>query len=121
MIACPLTASLVQNPMTPSLLVLSAVLILNARLEIVLPLTVACLVVVAAIPSAARRGKLNLPAYGGMAIAAAVIGFLLGHVAGIHQVRGTPLGVGISILFFLLIAAALGCLLSLAFYRPPPS
>ncbi len=107
--------------MTPALLVLWAVLILTAKLEVVLPLTVACLVVVAAIPFAARRGMLSLPAYGGMAIGAAVIGFLLGHIAGVRQVRGTPLGVGISILFFLLIAAALGCLLSLFFYREPPS
>jgi len=106
--------------MTPSLLVLSVILVLAARLEIVVPLTVACLVVVGAIPSAAWRGKLNPPAYGGMAIGAAAIGFSLGHVAGLRQIRGTAFGVGISILFFLLIAAAFGCVLSVFFYREPP-
>jgi hypothetical protein len=95
------------------------VLVLTARLNVLIPLGVVCLAVVAAIPSAARRGKLNLRAYAGMMVGAAVIGFSLGHVSGLRQVRGTPLGVGISILFFLLVAAALGCLLSLFLYREP--
>ncbi len=106
--------------MAALLLAPSVGVVLAARLGIIVPLVIASLVVAAAIPTAARRGKLSIPAYGGIAIGAAVVGFSLGHFAGVRQVRGTPLGVSISILFFLLIATVLGCLLSLFFYREPP-
>lgn len=105
--------------MTPSALTLAAALLFAARWQILIPLAIACAAVVVAIPSAARRGKLSIPTYGGAAVGAVLIGFSLGHLAGVRQVRGTVLGAAISILFFLLIATALGCFLALFFYREP--
>ncbi len=106
--------------MSPSQFVQATFLMWAVRTGIVVPLTLASMAVVVAILFAARRGKLSIPAYGGAAIGAIVIGFALGHLAGLRQVRGTPLGVVISILFFLLMATALGCLLGLFLYREPP-
>jgi fructose-specific phosphotransferase system IIC component len=87
---------------------------------IIIPLGVACLVLVFAIPFAARRGKLSVPIYALLALAVGVVAFGAGTLAGVRSVRGTPFGIVVSILFFLLVATAVGCFLSMLFYRQPP-
>lgn len=90
------------------------------RTGVVIPLAVASLVLIVVIPSAAWRGKLSVPIYALLALAAGVLAFATGRLAGVRTVHGTPLGVVISILFFLLVAAGLGCFLGMLFYRQPP-
>lgn len=90
------------------------------RLSIVAPLFLACLFMLVIIPIRARRGKLSIPACVGMGLGAAVVALIMGKLAGVHGVTGTALGIFVSVLFYLLIAAALGFFLGLFFYREPP-
>lgn len=101
------------------ILALSALWII--RFGIAVPLSLGCLVLIVVIPSAARRGKLSVPIYALLAFATGAAAFVIGKIAGAESVRGTALGIVLSIIFFLLIAALLGCLLSLFFYRHHPS
>src|SRR5262252_3158466 len=84
------------------------VLIFAAKLGIVIPLAVVCLFVIVLIPIGARRGKLSIPAFVYMALGAAVLALGAGKLAGVRGVRGTPAGVAVSVLFFLLVATAIG-------------
>jgi lysylphosphatidylglycerol synthetase-like protein (DUF2156 family) len=68
----------------------------------------------------ARRGKLHIPGYVGLAFLAFAVALVLGRVAGARAVSGTHVGVVVSILYFLLIAVAVGSILALFFYRHPP-
>jgi hypothetical protein len=95
------------------------VVLTGLRLSLVLPLLLACLALVVAIPSAARRGKLHVPGYMGLALLTFLIAMLVGHITGIRALNGTLAGVLLSILFFLLIAAAVGSALALFFFRNP--
>jgi len=90
------------------------------QFPLVISLTVACAVVLVTIPICASRGKLHVPGYVGLAFLAFAIGLLLGRIAGTRAVAGTIAGVLLSIVFFLLIATALGSVLALFFYRHPP-
>lgn len=86
------------------------------RLSLVIPLAAACVAIVVAIPVGALRGKLHIPGYAGLAFLAFAIAFIFGRIAGVRGVTGI-LGVCVSIVFFLLMATALGSLLALFFYR----
>ncbi len=86
---------------------------------IVVPLGVSCVVLLALIPSAAARGKLSVPIYALLALASGLLAFIAGHMAGAASIHGTPLGVVVSIIFFLLVASGLGCFLGIIFYRHP--
>lgn len=86
---------------------------------VILPLALSCLVLIAVIPSAALRGKLNAPAYGLILFGAAVAAFFTGKLAGAESVHGTTLGVVVSFIFFLLVAAAVGCFFGMLIYRQP--
>jgi uncharacterized BrkB/YihY/UPF0761 family membrane protein len=86
---------------------------------VVVPLALSCLVVVAVIPSAAWRGKLNVPVYALMLFVAAFVAYGIGKVAGAQSIHGTTLGVVISFIFFLLVATAIGSFLGIFFYRQP--
>lgn len=103
--------SLISIPPLPALWVLN--------FGVVLPLAIACLVLVAVIPSAARRGKLNAPLYALLLFGVAFVAFITGRLSGEPSVRGTVLGVVISIIFFLLVATGVGCFFAILFYRPP--
>jgi len=92
---------------------------ISLRAGVLIPLALACMVLIVLIPSAAWRGKFSVPIYALLALASGTLAFAAGTLAGARTVRGTPLGVVISILFFLLIAAGFGCFLSMLFYRPP--
>jgi hypothetical protein len=91
---------------------------MNPRL--VLPLSVACFAIMIVVPLAAARSRLHIPGYVGLAFLGSVLGFICGRISGIQGVAGTPWGVTLSILFFVLIAFAVGCVLALFFYRDPP-
>jgi hypothetical protein len=92
---------------------------ISLKVGVVIPLALACLVLIVLIPSAAWRGKLSVPIYALLALASGTLAFAAGTLAGARTIRGTPLGVVISILFFLLLSAGSGCFLSLLFYRQP--
>lgn len=100
--------------------IISAGAFVALKTAVVVPLGLACLVLLVVIPAAAWRGKLSVPLYALLALAAGVIAFAAGTVAGAPSVRGTPLGVVVSLIFFLLVATAIGCFLSMLFYRQPP-
>lgn len=87
------------------------------RLGLVAPLAVVCLFVLVAIPVAAAKGKLHMPGYSGLSMLLLLVALLFGYIAGRPSVTGHPIGIVFSFLFFVLIAAAIGCILALAFYR----
>jgi hypothetical protein len=91
-----------------------------AKLPFVVPLVLACVLIIVAIPVAAARGKLHVPGYVGLAFLAFAVGLLLGRISGAHGVIGTPLGLFLSILSFLSVATAVGCVLALFCYRNLP-
>lgn len=93
--------------------------LLAVNLGVIVPLALSCLVVVAVIPAAAWRGKLNVPVYALMLFAAAFVAYVIGKIAGAQSVHGTTLGVVISFIFFLLVATAIGSFLGIFFYRQP--
>ncbi len=78
-----------------------------------------CLVIACGIPVAAARRKLHIPAYVGMAFLAFAIALGLGKLAGSAGIMGTPTGILFSVLFFLLIATAVGATIAIFFYRNP--
>ena len=93
--------------------------LLSLNLGVIVPLTLSCLVVVAVIPAAAWRGKLNVPVYALMLFASAFIAYVIGKLAGAQSVHGTVLGVVISFIFFLLVSTAVGSFFGIFFYRQP--
>ena len=93
--------------------------LLAVNLGVIVPLSLSCLVVVAVIPSAAWRGKLNVPVYALMLFVSAIVAYAIGTVAGAQPVHGTTLGVVISFIFFLLVATAVGSFMGIFFYRQP--
>jgi hypothetical protein len=100
-------------------LLLRTFAVFGARLPIVTPLVIACLVVAALIPLVAARGKLHVPGYVGIALLAFAMSFIFGKLAGLRRVAASPVGTILSIIFFLLIAVAVGSILALFFYRDP--
>ena len=93
--------------------------LLAVKLGVIVPLSLSCLVVVAVIPSAAWRGKMNVPFYALMLFVSAFVAFGIGKVAGAQSVHGTTLGVVISFIFFLLVATSVGSFMGIFFYRQP--
>src|SRR5713101_6562885 len=93
--------------------------IFAVRFGMAVPLFLVCLVLVVAIGFAARRGKLHMAGFGWLAIGAATVAFWIGRLAGARGVRGTAVGMFMSVVFFLLVAAAFGSFLGLVFYRRP--
>jgi hypothetical protein len=110
----------VITPLAQALPSCPLVLIFAAKLGIVIPLAVVCLSVIVLIPLGARRGKLSIPACVYMALGAAALALGAGKLAGISRVRGTAAGVAVSVLFFLLVATAVGSFIGLYFFRDTP-
>lgn len=100
---------------------LSAGAFVALKTGVVIPLALACLVLIVVLPAAAWRGRLSVPIYALLALAAGAVAYVAGTLAGAQSVRGTAFGVVLSIIFFLLVAAAVGCFLSILFYRQPPA
>src|ERR1700745_1844834 len=93
--------------------------VFEAKVSIVIPLVVACLVIAVLIPMAAARRKLHIPGYIGIALLAFALSLVFGKLAGFTRVAASAAGPILSILFFLLIAVAIGSILALLFYRDP--
>ncbi len=89
------------------------------KVGIVIPLAIVCIAIVVAIPLTARAGKVTIPAAGLSAVGGIIVGLLVGYLSGTSRIRGTPVGVGLAILFYLLVATVLGCVLGVFFYREP--
>jgi hypothetical protein len=98
----------------------SVALFFAPKLSVVIPLFLACLFVLLWIPMRSRRGMLGIPACVGIGLGAAALALGMGKLAGVHGIAGTTAGVIVSVLFFLLISAAVGSFLGLFFYREPP-
>lgn len=77
-----------------------------------------CVAIIVALPVAARRGKLHVPGYVGIAILAFAASIFCGFASGYRFFAGAPVGVGLSLLCFWLAAATVGSILALCFYRP---
>jgi len=91
-----------------------------AEWGIVMPLAMASLAIIVAVPAAAARSKFHLPAYIGIAILSFAASVLLGEISGTRRISGSIVGVVLSIACFLSIAVMLGSILALFFYRDPP-
>jgi lysylphosphatidylglycerol synthetase-like protein (DUF2156 family) len=89
------------------------------RLTLLIPLLAACLAVVVGLVVAAHRRHLHIPAYVGMAFAAFVLAMAAAHFSGSASISGTPAGIALSLIFFLLLAVVVGSVLALFFYRHP--
>lgn len=100
-----------------SLSIIPALLVVN--LGVIVPLSLSCLVLVAVIPSAAWRGRLNVPVYTLMLFVSAFVAYGVGRLAGAQSVHGTMLGIVVSFIFFLLVATAVGSFFGIFFYRQP--
>ena len=87
------------------------------KLSIVIPLIAACILIAVSISFFARRGKLHIPGYSGIAILGFVLSLTFGKIAGAHSIAGTAVGVFFSILCFLLLAVVVGSIDALFFYR----
>jgi hypothetical protein len=85
----------------------------------VVPLVLACFAVLIAIPATAARGKLHVPGYAGLAFLGFALGLLVARISGARSITGTLTGLSLSILFFLLMATAVGSVLAIFFYRHP--
>ena len=68
----------------------------------------------------ARRGKLHIPGFIGLAFLAFAVALVLGRVSGVQGVTGTHFGLLLSVLFFLLMAVAVSSILAIFFSRHPP-
>jgi hypothetical protein len=86
---------------------------------VIIPLALSCLVVGVVIPAAAWRGRMSVPFYALMLFVASFVAYGIGKLAGAQSVHGTALGIVISFIFFLLVAAAVGSFLGIFFYRQP--
>jgi hypothetical protein len=84
-----------------------------------IPLLLVCLGIVVAIAVAGSRGKLHMAGYMGIAFLAFFAALIAGKLSGAHAITGTSFGLILSLLFFVGIATALGCIAALLFYRPP--
>jgi hypothetical protein len=103
----------------PSLALSSFPALLAVNLGVIIPLALSCLVLVVVIPSAAWRGRMNVPFYAFVLFVAAFVAYGIGKLAGAQSIHGTTLGVVVSFIFFLLVATAVGSFLGIFFYRQP--
>jgi hypothetical protein len=92
----------------------------GAKMLIVAPLLIACILVVVSISVFASRGKLHMPAYVGIAFLGFAFSLLFGRLAGIKDIHGSAAAVALSIVCYLCIATTVGSIVALFFYRQPP-
>ena len=93
--------------------------LLAINFGVIIPLALSCLVLMVVIPSAAWRGRMNVPFYALLLFVSAFVAFGTAKVAGAQSIHGTTLGVVITFISFLLVAAAVGSFLGILFYRQP--
>jgi lysylphosphatidylglycerol synthetase-like protein (DUF2156 family) len=105
--------SMAVNP--PEYLAASA-----TNFSLIVPLIIACVAIIIAIPVAAAQSRLHIPGYVGVAFLTFALALLSGRLSGARRITGTPAGTALSLLFFLLFATAVGSVLALFFYRDAP-
>jgi hypothetical protein len=89
------------------------------RFILIAVLMLCCLGIAISMPIAARRGKLHVPGYLGLAGLTFVVSIILGKLSGSRDIAGSPAGIVLSLFFFLLIATTLGSVIALFVYRRP--
>ena len=102
---------------------LFAVFAINPRgvnLELVIPLALSCLAIMIILPISAARSRLHIPGWVGFALFSFVLSYTCARISGIHSIVGKPTGVFFSMTCFLFLAAALGSVIALFFYKDPP-
>jgi hypothetical protein len=90
------------------------------NLELVIPLALSCLAIMVILPIAAARSRLHIPGWVGFALFSFVLSYTCARISAVHSFVGRPTGVFFSIACFLFLAAALGSVLALFFYKDPP-
>jgi hypothetical protein len=107
----------------PAAVVLFALRSANPRgvnLELVIPLALSCLAIMIILPISAARSRLHIPGWVGFALFSFVLSYTCARISGAHSFVGRPTGVFFSIACFLFLAAALGSVIALFFYKDPP-
>ncbi len=104
----------------PAALILFAANPRSVNLEIVIPLALSCLAIMVILPISAARRRLHIPGWVGFALFSFVLSYTCARISGVHSFVGRPTGVFFSIACFLFLAAALGSVLALFFYKDPP-
>jgi len=92
----------------------------GVNLEIVIPLALSCLAIMVILPISAARSRLHIPGWVGFALFSFVLSYTCARISGVHSFVGRPTGVFFSIACFLFLAAALGSVLAIFFYKDPP-
>ncbi len=88
--------------------------------ELIVPLVLACLSIMIILPIAAARSRLHIPGWVGFAFFSFILSYTCARISGVNNYVGRPTGIFFSILCFLFLAAALGSVIALFFYRDPP-
>jgi hypothetical protein len=104
-------------------LVLFALFAINPRgvnLELVIPLALSCLAIMVILPISAARSRLHIPGWVGFALFSFVLSYTCARISSVHSIVGKPTGVFFSMMCFLFLAAALGSVIALFFYKDPP-
>jgi hypothetical protein len=107
----------------PAHFVASAIHAANPRglnLELVIPLALSCFAIMVILPISAARGRLHIPGWIGFALFSFVLSYTCARISGVHSFIAKPTGVFFSIACFLFLAAALGSIIALFFYKDPP-
>jgi ABC-type multidrug transport system permease subunit len=89
------------------------------RFVLIALLMLCCLAIAISMPIAARRGKLHVPGYLGLAGLTFVVSIILGKLSGSRHIAGSAAGIIFSVVFFLLIAMTFGSVVALFVYRRP--
>lgn len=90
------------------------------NLELVVPLALSCFAIMVIIPISAARGRLHIPGWIGFALFSFVLSYTCARISGVHSFIAKPTGVFFSIACFLFLAAALGSIIALFFYKDSP-
>ncbi len=107
----------------PATILFFALLVANPRgvnLELVIPLALSCLAIMIILPISAARSRLHIPGWVGFALFSFVLSYTCARISGVHSIVGKPTGIFFSIACFLFLAAALGSVIALFFYKDPP-
>jgi hypothetical protein len=88
--------------------------------ELIVPLALACFSIMIILPIAAARSRLHIPGWVGFAFFSFILSYTCARLSAVSSYVGRPTGVFFSILCFLFLAAALGSVIALFFYRDPP-
>ena len=92
----------------------------GVNLELVIPLALSCLAIMIILPISAARSRLHIPGWVGFALFSFVLSYTCARISGVHSFIAKPTGVFFSIACFLFLAAALGSIIALFFYKDSP-